>query len=104
MSGGGVTVSYHEGGNITIRARSLVIRLSPQHALSTSLLENGRELSLNGHRSEANAEPSDYVTAGGKDIQNFAIQYSRIELHQASTQLGECETVIVPSSASDGDL
>ena len=104
MSRGGVTVSYREGGDITIRARSLVIRLSPQHALSTSLLENGRELSLNGHAPEANAEPSDYVTAGGQDIEKFAIQYSRLALQQARTRLGECERVIVPSSASDGDL
>jgi hypothetical protein len=29
MSRGGVTVSYRGGGDITIRARSLVIRLSP---------------------------------------------------------------------------
>ena len=104
ISSGGVTVSYREGGNITIHARNLVIRLSPQHVLSTSLLENGRELSLNSHTPEANAEPSDYVTLGGKDIQNFAIQYSSLALQQARTRLGECERVIVPSSASDGDL
>jgi alpha-galactosidase len=104
MSSGGVSVSYHEGGDITIRARNLVIRLSPQHALSTALLENGRELSLNSHTPEANAEPSDYVTAGGKDMQNFAIQYSRLALQQVRTRLGDCERVIVPSRASDGDL
>jgi len=104
MSSGGVAVSYRKGGNITIRVGSLVIRLSPQHALSTALLENGEELSLNSHTPEADGRPSDSVTIGEKDIQNFAIQYSGIALHQSRTRLGDCVRVRVPSRASEGDL
>ncbi len=97
MSGGDVTVSFCDGGDISIRARSLVIGLSPQHVLSTALLENGRELSLNSHTPEAKAEPSDYVAVRGEDIKNFTIQYSGIALHQVRTRLGDCETVTIPS-------
>jgi alpha-galactosidase len=104
LSRGGAVVSYRQGGDITVRARNLVIHLSPQHALSTSLLDNGAELTLNSHTPGANALPSDYVTAGDKDIQNFVIQYSHIELQDVHTNLGDCMRVKVPSRASDGDL
>jgi len=104
ISSGGVTVSYRAGSDITIRAHSLVIRLSPQHALSISLLDNGQELSLNSHASDTNAIPSDYVTVNEKDIQNFAIRYSHIALQDMHTKLGDCVRVTVPSRASDGDL
>ncbi len=104
ITSGGLTVSYREGGGITIRTHSLVVRLSPEHVLSMSLLENGQELSLNSHTSEANTIPSDYVTVGAKDIQNFVIQYSKIALRDVHTKLGDCARVTVPSRASDSDL
>ena len=104
ISRGGVTVSHHAGGDITIRAPSLVVRLSPEHALSMSLLENGHELSLNSRTPEATTTSSDYVTAGEKDIQHFVIQYSNIELQEVHTKLGDCVGVRVPSRASDGDV
>jgi len=69
-----------------------------------SLLEDGQELSLNSHTHEGNAAPSDYVTVGEKDIQNFVIQYSNIALQDVHTKLGDCARVLVPSRASDGDL
>ncbi len=104
ITSGGVTVSYHAGGDITIRTHRLVVLLSPQHALSMSLLENGQELSLNSHTREANATPSDYVRAGEKDIQNFVIQYSNIVLQDVHTKLGGCARLTVPSRVSDDDL
>jgi len=101
---GDVSVSYTDGGLITVRARSLLVRLSPRHVLTTALLENGRELSLNGRSSEANAEPSDYITVNGIDIRNFAIHYSGITLQHVQTKLGECERVTVPAYASQDAL
>ena len=68
MSRGGVTVSYREGGEITIRTARVVVRLSPAHALSMSLLQDGQELSLNFSRPEANEVPSDYVTANRSEF------------------------------------
>jgi hypothetical protein len=96
--------SYLKDGNITIRARGLVIRLSPQHSLSTALLEKGEELSLKSHAREVNTAPSDYVTVGEKDIHNFVIQYPNIALQDVHTMLGDCARITVPSRASDGDL
>lgn len=100
---GNVSVAYQEGGSVSIRSHNLLIDLSPQQALSVSLQVNGRELSLNRKAPETAAMPSDYVTIGGKDIQHFAIQYSRISMQNVGTRLGNCQRVEIPSRSAEGE-
>jgi alpha-galactosidase len=99
-----VSVTYRQGEEISIRGKGLVLRVSPQQALSVALLADGRESGLGSMGQGDSSVPSDYVTVSGKDVQNFEIQYSGIRVQDASTRLGHCRRIEIPSRTVKGGL
>ena len=104
IKSGEVTVSLREDGNIDIRHRSLILRLSPRHTLFVARREGSQEFSLSTQSKEADGVPSDYVRAGGKDILDFAPQPSKIKVQEVPTPLGQCQRVDVPAWSATTSL
>jgi hypothetical protein len=59
LTSGAASLVYRQNGDISIRTPTLSIHLSPHQALSASLAENGKELTLASQAQRGGDVPSD---------------------------------------------
>ncbi|MGH9326884.1 MAG: DUF6259 domain-containing protein [Terriglobia bacterium] len=92
----GISVVSGPKPGVQIRSRNIILKFSPQQALSVAMVSDGVETSLAAAPAH-DAAPSSSVTVAGKEVTHFTIDYSRISIQRLQTPLGNCDEVQIPS-------